>query len=170
MSTPVKQFDIPYRNPMVDKNGMMTEPWQWFFMAVWERLYSLGFERQFSIVNDQSSPADIDGMKFDKRGVTQAFVDFMIQRVTTGTGASELIESGFFICTYRPSSEDWDINLVDIDNPDDSGVDFIITSEGQVQYTSSDIEATADPSISNLFWRARTIGGKNSQYSIAGAR
>ncbi len=49
-----------------------------------------------------------------------------------------------------------------------TGTQKINMSSGQVQYTSSNISGTA--SISKITWRARTLGGKNYQYSQVGVR
>jgi len=253
MATPVKTFDVPYKDKIQDKSGIVATSWSYFFRSIWERLYALGQEKSFVIVNNQVAAADLVGMVFSSKGVTQVVVDFLIQRVTTGASAVELIESGFFILTYRPTLAEWQITLIQTDTPDDSGVEFTITpiaftatydhttglwtksglalingqsvtlaaatalptgytvattyyvtsatsstfklsataggsavtaatdngtgtqtvtpthaADGQVQYTSSNITGTA--SISSIFWRARTLGGKNSQFSSLGAR
>jgi hypothetical protein len=167
-STPTRTFEVPYKDPIEDGSGILSRAWEWFFRSVWERLYPLGLEQSFTLANNQASQADVTGMKFSFQGVTQVVVDFLIQRVTTGTGAVELIESGFFILSYRPSIDGWALNLVEINNPDNSGVDFFCISTGQVQYTSTNITGT--PSISKLYWRARTLGGKNQQFSSIGKR
>lgn len=161
-------FDVPYQSEISDNKRFLTTPWTWFFRSTWERLYSLGIERQFTLVNNQSAPADVTGLRFDKRGVAQATVTYLVQRVTTGGSAAELIESGIFTCAYRPTSESWDISAVNEHSPDDAGITFTITADGQVQYTTTN--ETGTPLISNLFWRASTFGGKNQLYSAVGAR
>lgn len=168
MAQPATTFEVPYREPLVESGGILSRTWEWFFRTLSERLYPLGIERSFDIVNNQSSAADITGMKFDKRGVSQAIVEYLIQRVTTSTGAVEEIESGIFICTYNPTALDWNISQVHENVPDDAGITFSITSAGQVQYTSDSVTGTA--SISKLYWRARTLGGKNALYSEVGKR
>lgn len=168
MATPKNSFDIPYREPVVNRSFLLTRAWEWFFRSVYTRLYALGIERSFALANNISTPTDIIGARFDKRGVTQAVVEYMIQRVTTGVGAIEKIESGILIFVYRPTSLDWDIVVVSEETPDDAGINFSITADGQVQYTSTN--ETGTPLISNLFWRARTLGGKNQLYSDMGAR
>lgn len=111
---------------------------------------------------------DVTNLKFNKRGVSVAFVDFLIQRVTTSTGATELIEAGCFQVAYSPTSDDWDLTFIGSPGPDDSGVDLSVDSNGQVQYVSSSITGT--DSISKITWRARTLGAKSSTYSSVGAR
>ena len=111
---------------------------------------------------------NIDGMKFNYKGISQATVDFLIQRVTTSTGATELIETGIFVVSYNPTSENWSLTMIGTPGPDDSGVDLSIDSDGQVQYASTSITGTA--SISRINWRARTLSAKHSTYSSAGVR
>jgi len=111
---------------------------------------------------------DIDSMKFNYKGISQATIDFLIQRVTTSTGATELIESGMFVVSYNPTSADWSLTMIGTPGPDDSGIDFTIDSNGQVQYVSTSITGTA--SISRINWRARTLSAKHSTYSTAGTR
>lgn len=161
-------FEVPYRDALNDERGFLARTWDWFFREVQRRLYALGDEKQFTIVNNQSTPADVTGLRFNKGGVSQAVFEYLIQRVTTGGSAIELIESGILIFVYRPTDDDWEIVVVNEEMPDDAGVDFTVTTDGQVQYTSSNESGNA--SISTLFYRARTIAGKNTQYSIMGAR
>jgi len=153
---------------MFAADGLMSRAWEYFFREISERVYPLGKEKQFSIKNAQSSAANIEGLKFDNRRYTQAIVEYLVQRVTTGTGATELIESGNFIVTYNPSAKTWNIDKHNINSPENSGVDFSINSDGQVQYTSTDI--SGDASISSLHFRVRTLSGKNVQYSAFNTR
>lgn len=111
---------------------------------------------------------DIESLKFNFRGVSQAAVDFLIQRITTSTGATELIESGIFVVSYNPTSNNWSLTMLGTPGPDDSGVDLSIDSEGQVQYVSTSITGTA--SISRINWRARTLSAKHSSYSTVGSK
>lgn len=163
-----RSFEVPYGEAPIGPVGLFSNAWQWFFREVQERLYALGQEMSFDIENNQGTGADVVGLKFNRRGVSQATIDYLIQRVTTGTGAIEKIQSGILIATYMPTSEEWELFEVGTPGPDDAGVTFSITASGQVQYTST--EETGDPLISKLYWRARTIAGKNALYSAAGAR
>lgn len=157
-----ESLEVPYKTPMLE-GGFLNHLWSWFFRAVQERLRPLGIESFFDLANGQASAADIDGLNFDSGTVSQATIDYLVQRVTTSTGATEEIESGILIATYNPTSEDWNLHAVDENNPDDAGITFSITSEGQVQYTTDTITGTA--SISRIVWRARTLSAKHSTYS-----
>lgn len=161
-------FDAPYKDPITDEAGMLSTAWTWFYKALVERLYPLGIERSFTLANNQSVAADIEDMKVNARGVSQAVVEFLIQRVTTDADAVELIESGSFILSYNPTANDWNISLTTINVPDNSGVDFTVTADGQVQYTSTNVGGT--PSISRVVWRMRTLAAKTTLYSSQGTR
>lgn len=248
---PTKSFQVPYQDALIDARQMLTQSWQWFFRNLWDRVYPLGTESSFVLANNQTTPADITGLAFNFQGVTQAFVDYIIQRITTSTGATELVEAGCFILSYRPSTSEWRLTPVEMGAPDSSGVSLMVTpqpftatydhttstwtranfalvngsavklqagtslptgyalnttyfvinaaagtfklahniggsvvaatsndgtgtltvipahaADGQVQYISSNISGTA--SISSIFWRARTIGGKSSVFSVIG--
>lgn len=166
MATPQTSFRVPLADKLSTITGFVSQPWEIFFRALSEMLLPLGAERAFELTNNQSVAADIVGLKFNRRSVSQAVVEFLVQRVTTSTGATELVESGSFILTYNPTADDWNISLTNINTPDNSGVDFTVTTAGQVQYTSSNI--TGVHSISRVVWRARTLAAKNSIYSTQG--
>jgi hypothetical protein len=161
-------FDVPYRDRLVERGGFLTNTWQGLFRTLFDRVYPLGSERQFTLENNQSTPAAITELKVNSRAVSQATIDYLIQRVTTGGSAVQLIESGVFVLTYNPTDSDWNIHVINEELPDDAGVDFTVDEDGQVKYTSTDITGT--PSISRIIWRMRTLAGKSAQYSSAGVR
>jgi hypothetical protein len=162
MGLPVS-VTVPYQDAVVDKKDLLiTRTWSFFFRSIQAALDPLGVEQYFTLVNNQSVAADIDGLKFDLAKVGQVTVDYLIQRVTTGGGATELIETGTLYAAYKPTSNDWFL----INVPSSAGITLSITSSGQIQYTSTNVTGTA--SISKLTFRARTLAAKNSQYSSAG--
>ncbi len=168
MGTLKKSFKIPNQTPVIEKSNLFTNAWDLFFKEIYDRLYSLGAESVFDLANNQATPIEVTDLRFNKIGVSQATVDFLIQRVTTSTGATELIESGIFVVSYNPTSADWSLTMIGTPGPDDSGVDFSIDATGQVKYVSSSITGTA--SISRIAWRARVIAAKHSSYSLIGKR
>lgn len=160
------QFLVPYKDKMLEVSGYLTRPWELFFRTTAKSIETLGSEKYFQIVNDTFVETDVDGLAFTSSTVSQAVVDFLIQRVTTGGGATELITSGTFHAVFKPASNLWDIVYMGTPGPSASGVTFTITATGQVQYTSTYITGTE--SISKLTYRARTLGGKSSLYSEVG--
>jgi len=153
-----KGFNVPYRNSISDVTGLLTQPWQSFFRALQFIVAPLGYEISAPISNNVSSPANIDGMIFSPEKVNQAVVEYFIQRVTSGGGATALYAAGIFHVVYKPTAGTWHIVTVGTPGPDSSGITFSITTEGQVQYTSTNITGTAN--ISKITWRARTLGAK----------
>lgn len=156
-------LQIPSGNKPLEDSGFFSDTWTWFFRRIQDILLPLGVERNFTLVNNQVAAAEITGLAFDKTGVTAAIVEYLVQRVTTGGGAVELIEAGSFSCAYRPTSEDWVLTVLHENAPANANILFSITAAGQVKYTTSNEGGTA--SISKIVWRARTLTGKNAQYS-----
>lgn len=160
-STP-ETLQIPNQTSITNKNGEMSQPWESFFRGVQSSVDPLGSERHATIVNNQSSAANVEGLSFSYKSVSQATVDYLIQRVTTGGGAVEQIETGVFYLVYKPTSNTWVLSS----GPSSAGVTLSVTSAGQVQYTSTNVGGTA--SISKITFRARTLAAKNSLYSTVG--
>lgn len=158
---------IPYLDQVIDNAGLIARIWRTFFDGIKSRLDPLGEEMAFQLTNNNATPADIVGLSFGKAGVSQAIFDYVIQRVTTGGSATELIEAGIKYAVYNPTSNDWSIGPLGTPGPDAGGITFSITAAGQVQYTSSNITGTH--SISRIVWRARTLAAKSTVYSLAGA-
>jgi hypothetical protein len=168
MSEITRSFAIPRREPIADAQGLVGRTWEWFFNSVFERLYPLGVERSFTLKNNQTSAADIEGLRFDKRGVSYASVDYLVHRVTS---TSELVQYGTLMAAYYPDSEEWDMVQVSHTTPtkpNNAGITFSITADGQVRYATSDQSGAGV--ISVMHFRARTLAGKNKLYSALGAR
>ncbi len=154
-----RSIDVPYQQQLLERaTGILTIPWQNFFRSLFDRIFPLGIEISFPLVNNQASAANIDGLQFDYRKVNQATVEYVIQRITTGTGATELIATGMFMVTYKPVSLTWHIVTIGTPGPSTSGITFSITTGGQVQYTSTNM--TGDANISKITYRARTLAAK----------
>lgn len=165
--TPNAQFVVPYRDPMTDSSGIVSQVWQYFFRGLFSAIDPLGVEKTFPLANNVTptilNPAlDIDGLSFNFKNVGMVIVDYVIQRVTTSTGAMEKIEGGSFILVYKPTSLTWVLSS----GPSTAGITLSVTSAGQVQYISSNLTGT--PSISKITWRARTLASKNALYSTPG--
>jgi hypothetical protein len=168
MATTRESIDVPYREAVVDPSRLLSVVWTDFFRSLFDRVYSLGSEQSCPLVNNQASPADVVGLKVNSRAVSQATVEYLVQRVTTGGSAVELTESGIFILTFNPTGNSWNIHAVNEGSPDDAGITFSVTAAGQVRYTTTSV--AGDPSLSRIVWRMRTLAGKSAQYSSQGAR
>ena len=156
-------ISIPTNEPIIEGDNLVSNLWMSFFRSVYNRLAPIGIENSFPIPNNNLVATDIPGLRFDKRFTSAATVEFLCQRVTSSV---ELIEYGEFRASYNPDSEDWNIHFPDINSPENSGIDFTITSAGQIKYTSADIAGTTV--ISTLHYKVRKMAGKNSLYSSMG--
>ena len=165
MNRAPKTLQVPTQTKFINANGNIEIAWIKFFQEAQARLLPLGDEKTFELSNNQALAANIEGLKFDYARVSQATIDYTIQRVTTGGGATELIETGEYRAVYLPSSNTWNIFQMWTSGPHDSQVVLSITSSGQVQYTSSNITGTA--SISKIAFRVRTMAIKGA-YSEVG--
>lgn len=151
-------LEVPYQSPVVDERKILSLNWQDFFKLLHLMVSPLGIERSFPIANNQVVAKNIEGLQFDYKKINQVTVEYLIQRITTSTGATEIISAGMFMLAYKPVSQTWHIVNIGTPGPDSSGVTFSVTTGGQVQYTSSNITGTAN--ISKITWRARTLGAK----------
>jgi hypothetical protein len=159
---------VPSRDKFMGADGIPVPAWLHLFELIRDRLNPLGLEQSFELVNNKSTADNIVGLTFDSATISHAIVEYLIQRVTTGTGATELVQAGIFHLVFKPTSNTWEIVAVGTPGPSSSGITFSVTATGQVKYTSSNITGTA--SISRIVWRSRTISAKHSTYSQAGAR
>lgn len=112
----------------------------------------------FSLVNSQAVAADITGLLVNLNKTRIATVEYLIERVTTGGGATELIEGGSFSLVYKPTSAIWTIVAIGTPGPSAGGITFTITAAGQVQYTSTNITGTA--SISRIGFRVKQVDNR----------
>lgn len=105
-----------------------------------------GGQENFTIANNQSSPANVTGLLLNNAEVRSALVEWNVTRITTSTGAVARVQRGSFFVVWDGTA--WAMTL----GPDSgtyAGVDFDIDpSTGQVTYVSDNQSGT--PSISTL--------------------
>jgi hypothetical protein len=87
-----------------------------------------------SIDNNQGSPANIEGLIFDKETIKSAFISFCIDR-STDSGNAQMV--GTIIVAHDSADDAWRITWTA--SMDDSDCEFQIDTDGQVTYTSSDL-------------------------------
>lgn len=166
MQTDQTSFQVPYRNELTDERGFLSNRWELFFRQLQALIFPLGSEQAFPIRNNQVTPLSIQGMALKSDKVSQAIVEYLIQRVTQGTNPVELIQSGSFLLVYKPTSETWNLVTQGTPGPDNAGVTFSVNSNGEVQYTSTQVDGSE--SISKISFRIRTLAGKSKKYSTFG--
>lgn len=154
----IPSLDVPYQTPISGDKNLITLSWQNFFRKLYDIVNPLGFEKSAQLLNNQASAVNIEGMQFDFDKVNQVTIEYIIHRITTGGGATEIVTTGIMQLAYRKVSLGWSIVPIGTPGPSVSGITFTITASGQVQYTSSNITGTA--SISKITYRARTLNAK----------
>ena len=98
-------------------------------------------QRDFNFNNNVGTPTDITGFLFSTSNKAKFIADYIITR---DNGTNILTETGTLI--GRQGTSGWTIARIDVDNDVDNtnfpgsngyiGVEFSITSAGQIQYTS----------------------------------
>lgn len=161
-----ESFSLPNREALSDDRGFITRPWYLVLQAIKDAVLDIGYEKFFTLNNNISTAENIDDLLFKKENVSAATVEYLIQRVTTGTGATELVEHGTFKVVYLPTSNTWNLTMVNNNWPNNAGITFTINSTGQVKYTSTNISGTE--SISRMAYRTRVLSAKSNKYSKIG--
>jgi hypothetical protein len=95
-------------------------------------------ETSFTIANNQSSPADVTGLLFNKDSYTSVHVYAEIRRKTN---SNEAVSTGVLKLIWMAATSTWEI-LDELGGPVDDGVTFTITASGQVQYASDNMAGT----------------------------
>ena len=93
-----------------------------------------------TIANNQTSPTNVIGLSFDTTKVRGAIVTYTVYRVSTGSGAMETGETGTMYLTYLNNTNTWNMAVV---GGSFANVQFSITVNGQVQYTSSNFTGSS---------------------------
>lgn len=158
---------LPSKDTVVNSSGIISRTWEVFFRYIKSALDPLGVEKSVQIDNHVTIAAPLKGLFFDSGSISHAIVEFLIQRVKLGVSGSQLIEAGSFQVAYKPYTEAWSKFANTFDGPDDTGVDFSITSAGQVEYTSTNF-ASGAADIERVIYRVRTLSGKSHFYSKMG--
>jgi hypothetical protein len=92
----------------------------------------------FNLTNNQTTFADIDGLRFSKTSVRSARIVLDIY-ITTST--EELQETLDMNISYKNIEDEFRLAVVSVG--DESGVTFNITSNGQVQYKTTNVSGTS---------------------------
>lgn len=103
-----------------------------------------------NIVNGQSTSEPLGNLTFNTGQVLGVQIDFFVRRTyNPGSGETTITENGILLANYDGSN--WKISAESVG---DTGVDFIISPSGVVEYTSTDL----DGHISSIIrFKAKTI-------------
>lgn len=91
---------------------------------------------QYSIANNQTTPQNVTGLVFDE--LDDTFVR-LTGRILRTTSTTNLVESVTIVAGWDGST--WKLSYAGL--MDDAGVEFTITSGGQVQYESSNVSGAS---------------------------
>lgn len=94
-------------------------------------------ETSFNIANNQTTAADVTGLVFNAGSVRSAVVEYSVFRISD-VNPSGNTETGEMHIVYD-NNAGWSIGIGGVVG--NSNVQFSITASGQVQYTSTDIDA-----------------------------
>jgi hypothetical protein len=110
--------------------GEEATAWAVAVTAVLQNITGTGdiLQTSASISDSQTTFANISGFNFDPNTVRGAIIEYSIYR---SSSAGEAAEAGQMMIVYKDDAATWDIAQYYAGN---SGVEFQITSAGQVQY------------------------------------
>jgi len=107
-------------------------------------------------INNTGVLTNVSGLFFDPTVVRGAIVEYSVYRVTTGAGATELVEAGTMYLTYKSTAAVWDLVVV---GSSGANITFSIISgganSGQVQYVATPI--TGSSYVGTMKFRARSL-------------
>lgn len=92
----------------------------------------------FTLTNNQSTFADINGLTFSKTSVRSARITLDVYITTSSAELQETID---ITLGYKNTADEFRISI--ISSGDNSGVTFNVTTAGQMQYKTTNIAGTS---------------------------
>lgn len=138
MSTQVQIGNDIFTIPNAGDNPGWGEDLTEFFLALEEALQTVQGPNDITITsanlaNNQTTLADVAGFVFNAAQVQAIEADYLVIR-TFDAGASVVTENGTITGNYDGTDF-----YISIQSTGDAGVEFDITSSGQVQYTTTNL-------------------------------
>lgn len=159
MATQIQELKVPYRDRVIDENGMLSKAFQEFFKFLKIFIDPLGLEKTYDLENNIAVPTKIDGLRFNSIQVRQTFLEYFVQRVSD---LSEVVEAGTIRIVFYPDAMTWALDYLAGSGPDVSGVTLTIDSAtGEVYYTSTNFAGTQEKFTISV--RSRSLSGRNAQ-------
>lgn len=113
-------------------------------------------ETSFVVQNNIAVATNIAGLSFNTGQVRAATINYSVYRTSTANPSGHA-ESGVITIVYDNSASAGSKWLMNVGNiAGNSGINFTITDAGQLQYTSSDINATGYSGV--MHFRAKALG------------
>lgn len=113
-------------------------------------LFVIGAKTQFTIVNNQSSPANVTDAVWDK--ATYRSVTLLVTVYRSASGGSTRAESFLILLVNDGSSWELLVTSVAVPSSGDSGMTFAVTAAGQLTYVSDDNGGSYSAATSWLKW------------------
>lgn len=114
------------------------------------------FAQTTAAIANNVSAQNVTGLLFDHTVTRSSIIEYQIRRVSTSSGATELVSNGRASATYNDLAATWTLAPLG-EGGDLSGVTLDITSGGQVTYTSSNMSGTYDTGHSLITFATRTF-------------
>lgn len=130
-----------------------TDRTNWWSYAIAKQPISIIPKTNFTLTNNQSSPANVDSLSFDKTVYRTAIIKIDVRR-KTDTASSEVRATHYVHASYNLQADTW--SILDSPQGDDDGIVLSITNAGQMQYTSTNI--TGANGIHNAYFNAELFG------------
>jgi hypothetical protein len=151
MPTPLTVSGSTYQYPDNNDNAPWGEDataWAVAVTGVLDQVVGTGDIPQTvaTIANNMSSPTNIIGLAFSPITTRGAIIYYSLYRFSTGSGATEAVETGQMFVSYMTNSNTWDL-AISAGNQGQAGVIFSISPNGQVQYTSTNFAGTTPTGI-----------------------
>lgn len=102
-----------------------------------------------NITNNQTTFTNVPGLLFSTASTRAAFVEFYVSRTTASTQVHEV---GTFQTIYRADTNDWELLRM---GGGDAGMEFEMTSLGQIRYKSSNLAGASYQG--KMRFRARSL-------------
>jgi len=126
--------------PVVRQNGRVFVSWWNDIRTYLVEIFGGGSigETSVELANGQGSAVDVSGLSFDGALYRAAEVQYAIHR-KTDTASSEVVAIGTLRLSWSEDSSSWVTAGEERSENKDTGIEFSVTSVGQVQYTSTTI-------------------------------
>lgn len=115
----------------------------------------LGLQNSFTIADNQSSAANVTSALFDKTVYRAVWLEYSIYR--SASGGSTRAQTGLIRMVTDGTNWEIDDTGVSVPSSDDAGVDFSVTSSGQLQYVSDANGGSYLAATSVMKWKINAL-------------
>jgi hypothetical protein len=154
----------PYRDPVIDDQGLLSVAWQTFFRVLVGILNYLGDETNIKIQNNVLSANAIEFIKLDKTRETYVEITLAIQRISNTDNYQSVWQIN---ALYDPSFDAWIYNITTTDfSPMAVPIALLYGAGGSVKYYTTNFPGTI--LYDRMAYRKKSFAMKDSRYSRVG--